>query len=87
MEYRVTTLPAAHIGFGILPEDVIGEVNHYLDLKLQDPLSVDASPKLVGQIKNGRQPMLDQHDSALRSLSGFVLNDSIEFFRVFYENA
>lgn len=87
MEYRVTTLPAAHIGFGILPEDVIDEVNHYLDLKLRDPLTADASATLVGQIKNGRQLMLDRHDSALSSLSGFILNSSIEFIRVFYESA
>ena len=86
MEYRVTTLPAAHIGFGMLPEDVIDEVNHYLDFKLQDSLNADASATLVG-IKNRRQLMPDQHDDALRILSGFILNSSIEFIRVFYDSA
>ena len=72
MEVQAHILPAAILIECYMPQEMTDSLNDYLDDLLKRKDKISHAGTLVGQISQGEQLTIDQHDSRIASYCAFI---------------
>ena len=85
IEYQVFSLPAAVMLQHQLPQEVVTNLNDYLDVLRSSEQRESASDTLVGQIHQGEQLKMDFKDQTLLPFVSIVENLGMAYLKHFVE--
>lgn len=85
INYEVYSLPAALMVQHKLTEELISDLNKYLDELRADDLRKSAAPDLVGQIHQGEQLSMDPNDTRVAKLIKIVESLGLAYLRHFVQ--
>ena len=68
-----------------LPENIIGQLNDYLDKLMVDENRLDHSGTLVGQIGHGQQLTMDHLSEEMRVFNAFMQGMGQEYLKKYME--
>jgi hypothetical protein len=83
VHFKMQVLPAVYLLETFMPQEIIDDVNNYIDEYRQDKNKKSLAGSLVGQIHKGEQLLLDHEDPRLLSYNKFVTALSVEYINQF----
>ena len=84
-QYNFHTLPAVFLMETQLPENLIVQLNDYLDQLMVDDNRIDHSGTLVGQIGHGQQLTMDHLCQEMGDFNSFIQGMGQEYLKKYME--
>jgi len=82
-EFQIHTMPAVYVLQTQMPQDMIDDVNDYMDEYRKDKNKESLAKTLVGQIDKGEQLLLDHNDKRMVEYNNFICNLGAEYINHF----
>jgi len=82
-EFQIHTMPAVYVLETQMPQDMIDDVNDYMDEYRHDKNKQSLANTLVGQIDKGEQLLLDHNDKRMVEYNNFICNLGAEYINHF----
>ena len=83
VQYKFHNMPAVYVLETQMPQDMIDDVNDYMDEYRESKNKESLAKTLVGQIHTGEQLLLDHEDPRLLGYNKFVTALSVEYINQF----
>ena len=83
VEYKFHNMPAVYVLETQMPQDMIDDVNDYMDEYRESKNKESLAKTLVGQIHSGEQLLLDHTDKRLIAYNDFICGLGAEYIRNF----
>ena len=83
VQYKFHNMPAVYVLETQMPQDMIDDVNDYMDEYRESKNKESLAKTLVGQIHSGEQLLLDHTDKRLIAYNDFVCGLGAEYIRNF----
>jgi hypothetical protein len=81
--FQVHNMPAVYVLETQMPQQMIDDVNDYMDEYRQDKNKKSLAKTLVGQIDKGEQLLLDHDDKRMVEYNSFICNLGAEYINYF----
>jgi hypothetical protein len=81
--FQVHNMPAVYVLETQMPQQMIDDVNDYMDEYRQDKNKESLAKTLVGQIDKGEQLLLDHNDKRLVDYNNFICSLGVEYINYF----
>ena len=82
-EFQIHTMPAVYVLQTQMPQDMIDDVNDYMDEYRKDKNKESLAKTLVGQIDKGEQLLLDHNDKRMVEYNNFICSLGAEYINHF----
>jgi len=82
-EFQIHTMPAVYVLETQMPQQMIDDVNDYMDEYRQDKNKESLAKTLVGQIDKGEQLLLDHNDKRMVEYNNFICSLGAEYINHF----
>jgi hypothetical protein len=82
-EFQIHTMPAVYVLETQMPQQMIDDVNDYMDEYREDKNKESLAKTLVGQIDKGEQLLLDHNDKRMVEYNNFICNLGAEYINHF----
>jgi len=82
-EFQIHTMPAVYVLQTQMPQQMIDDVNDYMDEYRQDKNKESLAKTLVGQIDKGEQLLLDHNDKRMVEYNNFICSLGAEYINHF----
>ena len=82
-EFQIHTMPAVYVLETQMPQQMIDDVNDYMDEYRQDKNKKSLANTLVGQIDKGEQLLLNHDDKRMVEYNNFICSLSAEYINNF----
>jgi len=81
--FQIHNMPAVYVLETQMPQQMIDDVNEYMDEYRESKYKESLAKTLVGQIHKGEQLLLDHNDKRLLEYNHFICNLSAEYINYF----
>ncbi|MDG2060688.1 MAG: putative 2OG-Fe(II) oxygenase [SAR86 cluster bacterium] len=85
-QYKYLSIPAIFILEAEMPQEMLDEINSYLDKAINSDLSLTNADRLIGQGETIEQLRLDPKEKAFGAFSEIVLTLGVEYIKRYSEN-
>ena len=82
-EFQIHTMPAVYVLETQMPQQMVDDVNDYMDEYRQDKNKESLAKTLVGQIDKGEQLLLDHNDKRMVEYNNFICRLGAEYINHF----
>ena len=82
-EFQIHTMPAVYVLETQMPQQMVDDVNDYMDEYRQDKNKESLAKTLVGQINKGEQLLLDHNDKRMVEYNNFICSLGVEYINHF----
>ena len=82
-EFQIHNMPAVYVLETQMPQQMVDDVNDYMDEYRQDKNKESLAKTLVGQINKGEQLLLDQNDKRMVEYNNFICSLGAEYINHF----
>ena len=82
-EFQIHTMPAVYVLETQMPQQMIDDVNDYMDEYREDKNKESLAKTLVGQIDKGEQLLLDHNDKRMVEYNNFICQLGAEYINHF----
>jgi hypothetical protein len=82
-EFQIHSMPAVYVLQTQMPQQMIDDVNDYMDEYRQDKNKESLAKTLVGQIDKGEQLLLDHNDKRMVEYNNFICSLGAEYINHF----
>tara|TARA_R110002012_G_scaffold70280_1_gene181153 strand:- start:62 stop:769 length:708 start_codon:yes stop_codon:yes gene_type:complete len=82
-EFQIHTMPAVYVLEAQMPQQMIDNVNDYMDEYREDKNKESLAKTLVGQIDKGEQLLLDHNDKRMVEYNNFICQLGVEYINHF----
>ena len=82
-EFQIHTMPAVYVLETQMPQQMVDDVNDYMDEYRQDKNKESLAKTLVGQIDKGEQLLLDHNDKRMVEYNNFICSLGAEYINHF----
>tara|TARA_R100001509_G_scaffold3_1_gene7 strand:+ start:4060 stop:4764 length:705 start_codon:yes stop_codon:yes gene_type:complete len=82
-EFQIHAMPAVYVLETQMPQNMIDDVNDYMDDYRKDKNKESLAKTLVGQIDKGEQLLLDHNDKKMVEYNNFICNLGVEYINHF----
>ena len=83
VHYKMQVLPAVYVLETHMPQEMIDDVNDYMDEYRENKNKQSLANTLVGQIHKGEQLLLDHNDPRMLGYNAFITTLSTEYINQF----
>jgi len=83
VQYKFHNMPAVYVLETQMPQDMIDDVNDYMDEYRESKNKESLAKTLVGQIDKGEQLLLDHNDKRMVGYNNFICNLGAEYINNF----
>ena len=82
-KFQIHTMPAVYVLETQMPQEMINDVNDYMDEYREDKNKESLAKTLVGQIDKGEQLLLDHNDKRMVDYNNFICSLGVEYINHF----
>ena len=85
-EVTVHNMPSVYVMETVMPENMVHDLNDYLDEYIEDYDRKSLADTLVGQIAQGEQLLMDNDDPRVKEYNNLICNIGADYINFFTEN-